>query len=414
MQDNGDVRGIDTEPPQIRDQLFGLVARDAVAGEQQAVEILDLQVRRGEPFLVVVHQAAAARLEFAPQGAGQGADHQHPAVGGNARQHLPVEEAEPVLAHRRRLDRAVELAVVEDVVALHPGLQGGPADVPGVVQAVDMADLVPVKGRDGQFADAQPGDDELDDDLRVEVEIVGVEIKGHRGQGPGGVQPVAAVKLAQPGAEQQVLEAGEDLVAHELVQRHAAAQGAAPVEHARAEHRLGLAARQYRHQVGQTLGRVLAVAVHQRHPVETVLDGVMEADLLVAAVALVDRVEQHRQLEGDDPPAVGQFAAEEGVVLGGVVDDEHLHLVPLRQAGRYPPEHVLDGPFRVVGDDEDEQPAAPLRPRACADCAFRPGEGGVVLQRCHDPILSLPGITRRPLISAPASGTAGSAAPRAG
>ena len=413
MEDDGDVRGIDAQPPQVRDQLLGLIARDAVAGEQQAVEILDLQVGRGQPFLVVVHQAAVAGLELAPQGGGQGADHQHPAVGGDHRQHLAVEEAEPVRAHRFRGDRAVELAVVEDVVALHPCLQGGPADVPGVVQAVDMADLVPVEGRDGQFADAQPGDDELDDDLRVEVEVVGIEVKGHGCQGPGAVQPVAAVELAQSGAEQQVLEAGEDLVAHELVQRHAAAQGPAPVEHARAEHRLRLAAGQHRDQLGQTLGRVLAVAVHQRHPVEAVFDGVVESDLLVAAVALVDRVEQHGQLEGHDPPAVGQFAAQEGVVPGGVVDDEHLHLVARRQIRGDPPEHVLDGPLGVVGDDEDEQPAEPLRGRSRIDRACRPGDG-VVLPFCHDPILALPGSTPCPFISAPTSGRSGSAAPRAG
>ena len=84
--------------------------------------------------------------------------------------------------------------------------------------------------------------------------------------------------------------------------------------------------------------------------VEALLDGVVKADLLIAAVALVDRVEQNRHGKRH----VGEFAgAFKGVVRGGIVDNQDMGVVP-RQGRVDAPEDVLDGRLGVVGDDEDE------------------------------------------------------------
>jgi hypothetical protein len=103
------------------------------------------------------------------------------------------------------------------------------------------------------------------------------------------------MELAQRRAQHAVLKSAQDPVADELVERHAPPKGTALFEHARAEHRVGLAVAQRTHEVREALGRVLAVAVNQRDEVEVLLDGEVVADLLVAAVPLVDRVEQHVQ-----------------------------------------------------------------------------------------------------------------------
>ena len=69
------------------------------------------------------------------------------------------------------------------------------------------------------------------------------------------------------------------------------------------KHRVGLAVAQRAEQVGQAFRRVLAVAVEQRDEIEAVLDRVVVADLLVAAVALVDRIEEDRERERRELPS---------------------------------------------------------------------------------------------------------------
>ena len=112
-----------------------------------------------------------------------------------------------------------------------------------------------------------------------------------------------------------VLEPAQDAIADELVERHAAAQGAALLEHARSEHGIGFAVAQRPHEIGKAFRRVLAVAVHERDEVEAAFDGEVVADLLVAAVALVDRVEQHVQRERQRAFALHVAALLERAIL---------------------------------------------------------------------------------------------------
>ncbi len=76
----------------------------------------------------------------------------------------------------RRL--AVEAAIVEEPHPLGARHQHRSHHVPRVLEAVHVADLVAVIGGDGQLLDAEAGEEELDDDLGVEVEVVGVEGEG--------------------------------------------------------------------------------------------------------------------------------------------------------------------------------------------------------------------------------------------
>ncbi len=230
-------------------------------------------------------------------------------------------------------------------------LHGVGRDVLGVLHAVDPADLVAVVGRDRHLDDPLAGLDHLQDDLGVEVEVVAVGGKGDLGEGVDGIRAVAAVPLGQIGPGHGVLPLGENPVADELVERHAAAAGPALVEHARAEHHVGLAGLDRPDDVGEHLGRVLPVAVEQDHDVEPGLDGPAVARLLIAPVAEV-LVLAH----GGDVQILGELLVAEsdemGGVVAGIVADQHFG-DPTPEVRRNAVEHCRKGRRRVVGDHED-------------------------------------------------------------
>ena len=213
-----------------------------------------------------------------------------------------------VVRAARALLELVGLAVERELAAAEAHLVGAVAedvtgDVPGVAETVHVADLVAVVGGDRDLDDALPGLEQLHDDLRVEVEVVVVAVEGEVPQGGDRVGPVARVPLRERRAGGDVLDPGEDLVADVLVERHAAPAGGPLVEHAGAEHRVGLAPFERGHHVRQRLGCVLPVGVEHHHDVEVVVDRPVVAGLLVAAVAQVAGVAD--DLEGQ----VGASAA---------------------------------------------------------------------------------------------------------
>jgi hypothetical protein len=53
------------------------------------------------------------------------------------------------------------------------------------------------------------------------MKIIGVAVKRHPLEGGHRVNPIAGMKLAEMGAQQKVLAPGENLVADELIERHA-------------------------------------------------------------------------------------------------------------------------------------------------------------------------------------------------
>ena len=261
-----------------------------------------------------------------------------------------------VVRAARALLELVGLAVERELAAAEAHLVGAVAedvtgDVPCVAETVDVADLVAVVGGDRDLDDALPGLDQLHDDLRVEVEVVVVAVEGQVPQGGHRVGPVARVPLRERRAGGHVLDPGEDLVADVLVERHAATAGGPLVEHAGAEHRVGLAAFERGHHRRQGLGGVLTVGVEHHHDVEVLVDRPVVAGLLVAAVAQVAGVAD--DLEGQ---VGGQLLVAEGhqvgAVLAGVVADEHLRDAAAEGLG----DAVEDRRQRgccVVRDDED-------------------------------------------------------------
>src|SRR5205823_2575532 len=71
----------------------------------------------------------------------------------------------------------VELRLEEEAGVREPRLGHGLDAVQPVLDAVDAADLVSVERRDGDLHDPAPGSDQLNEYLRVEMKIVGVQLE---------------------------------------------------------------------------------------------------------------------------------------------------------------------------------------------------------------------------------------------
>jgi hypothetical protein len=192
-----------------------------------------------------------------------------------------VGELELVVGRGERHLTGAEAHLVQPI----PGDVTG--DIAGVTQAVDVADLVAVVGGDGYLGDGAAALVQLQDDLGVEVEAVGVRLERDLVQRAHLVSAIPAVPLAQVHAGDGVLEPGEDAVADIFVEGHASLTGRSGREHSRAEHGVAFVGFERRDEILDHLGGVLPVAVQQHDDVETVIDSPPVSGLLVAAIAQI-------------------------------------------------------------------------------------------------------------------------------
>ena len=171
----------------------------------------------------------------------------------------------------------------------------------GVLEAVDVRDLVAVVGRDRHLLDAEAARLELDDDLRVEVEVVAVgferDLRQRRrpsrrdsrsGTRSGSCRARRSRTGSGPGCRPTCTAACRPRSASRLfIMREPNTASASPSRMRLDEPR-------------HLLGRVLPVAVQQHDDVVAAIDRVAVAELLVAAVAVVARVaddlQRHRPL----------------------------------------------------------------------------------------------------------------------
>jgi hypothetical protein len=246
-------------------------------------------------------------------------------------------------------DGQVEVAGVVEAVAVQGVAQGGADAVGGIGQAVHVADFVAVVGGDGDFLDPGLLGEALEQDFGVEMPFVGVVPKRDGLEEMGAVGAVAGVELVQAHAGEAVLQAGQHDVAEELVARHAALERVGLVDHARAQDHVGAVVDERGEHLGEDFGGILAIGMQHDDDIHAAVDGVLEADLLVAAIALVGPVAQHMQL------GIGGLEADgllDGVVGAAVVDDKRF--LDLRPGVRgNAGQGLRNMALRVVGDDED-------------------------------------------------------------
>ena len=148
----------------------------------------------------------------------------------------------------------------------------------------------------------------------------------------------------------------QHLVAGPLVSRHPAAARRTTSCEAAAER--GATVDGEAGQRPDVLRRVLPVAVDHHDDVEAVVDGVSVAQLLVAAIALVDGVDEDRPAVADAQVGERRASGHRGLIGRCVVDDEDVDVELVVEVGWHPPDDVSDVPFGLVRRDEDEQTGA--------------------------------------------------------
>ena len=175
-----------------------LVAVDAQLGRQRAVGASEVQHPRGPAIGEPGQDPPVRRVGV-----------ELPLVRATRERHLPRPEAHLLGAIPQHL----------------------PRHVLGVLDAVHVADLVAVVRRDRNLLQPLPRLEQLQDDLRVEVEAVRVLVERDRAERVDAVGAVPAVPLAEVGADHGVLEPRQDPVPHVLVERHPTPAGRARLHH---------------------------------------------------------------------------------------------------------------------------------------------------------------------------------------
>ncbi len=189
----------------------------------------------------------------------------------------------------------------------------------------------------------------LNEHLGVEAEVERVAQERDLPQQAVRVRAVARVQLRQMGAEDAVLDRGQEPVRHVLVERHPALSGHSRLRQPGAQHHVGLAVEDRLDQPRDQGRLVLAVRVQHDHDLGIALQGLQVARLLVPAVADVVRV----------PDQVDRQAARQlDRVVGRLVvhQDDLVHDLTRDRVDR-----PLERERRVAGRHHDDDLRLPLR-----------------------------------------------------
>jgi len=95
--------------------------------------------------------------------------------------------------------------------------------------------------------------------------------------------------------------------------------------------------------------------MNQRDYIELPLNSVMKSDLLIAPVALIHRIEQHRKWERQVARLRQALCAFKGLVMRRIVDNQYFCFVVGKRVWNSS-DHALNRLLGVVRNDEDENP----------------------------------------------------------
>src|SRR5260370_40008751 len=105
------------------------------------------------------------------------------------------------------------------------------------------------------------------------------------------------MELGERAAEHAVLEGRQYLIAHILVQWHAAFQRTESFHHPRAKYGIGFTVQEGFEKLREAFRGILAVSMDQCDDIELLLHCIVETKFLIPSIALIDRVEQHSHRE---------------------------------------------------------------------------------------------------------------------
>src|SRR5262245_38811379 len=98
-------------------------------------------------------------------------------------------------------------------------------NVPCVLHSVYMANLIAIVRGNGQFLDSQFRPDQLDNDFRVEMKVVRIQIERNFLKGADRIDAVAGMEFRQIALEQTILKTSQNPVSDKFVEGHATPQG---------------------------------------------------------------------------------------------------------------------------------------------------------------------------------------------
>src|SRR5262249_28316977 len=108
----------------------------------------------------------------------------------------------------------------------------------------------------------------------------------------------------------------------------------------------------------------LAVAVDKSNKVKSVVDGIMEPNFLVSAIALVDGIEQYGDRETGIAIESQLMSLGKSLIVGAVINDQDFRIVLGERRGN-PANNLLYSALCIVGDNEDEYPSSNRMSNAC-------------------------------------------------
>ena len=190
----------------------------------------------------------------------------------------------------------------------------------------------------------------LDQDLRLEAAVRGVELERNPAQHARRIQPIARVIVPKREPERAVLEAGGQRVGRQARQRHSGAQRLDAIQQPRCDHHALSFEERGVEQVGQGLGRMQPIATYLDHEVETLDQCVLEGGTARAAVARVAgvAVQPHRE-PGLPRQSFDVIGAEPGGGFG-----HHHHLLQPGRSGSWNPFERLAQPLAIPASEQEE------------------------------------------------------------
>lgn len=104
-------------------------------------------------------------------------------------------------------------------------------DVKAILYAVHAAYFICINRRDGHLENGDTELMELNNHLRIEIEIIGIELERDLGEDAATVYTISRVVFAHAGTDHKILVHSEDLIADEFIERHTATEGGEGFEH---------------------------------------------------------------------------------------------------------------------------------------------------------------------------------------
>ena len=188
--------------------------------------------------------------------------------------------------------RAIKFSIVEYGEFLRARLQRCLRHIPSVFQSVHMTDLIAVICRDRQFLNPLPGEHKLDDDLRIEMKNVRIQVKRNALERVDTVNPITRMKFTQFRAQRPVLKSSQYFIADKFIKRHTTPLRAPPLVNIRLpKTACASPATNGSTKFRQTFRRILSVSMDKGDEIEVPLDRKVETNFLIAAVSLIHRIE---------------------------------------------------------------------------------------------------------------------------